>query len=71
LDYNKGMTHPKPDDRQKNCLGKLTWDTQLLAQAARAYASWQHGDNQRTKPYQCKYCHKWHLARQFLAEFED
>jgi hypothetical protein len=49
-------------DRHKNCLDKLTWQTEAEARAAAAYAEWQHAEA-RPVAYRCKYCTKWHLAR--------
>jgi len=50
--------------RQRDCLQKLTWATRELAEAAIAYAGWQYGDGDaRPKPYHCRFCDKWHLAR--------
>jgi hypothetical protein len=45
-----------------DCNNKLTWETKELALAARAYAGWQYGKAE-VRPYQCKLCGKWHLAR--------
>lgn len=50
--------------RQRDCLGKLTWATRELAEAAVAYAGWQYGgQNGRPAPYRCEFCKQWHLAR--------
>lgn len=50
--------------RDKDCLQKLTWPTHESAIAARAYAGWQYGDSaSRPRPYLCRHCELWHLAR--------
>jgi hypothetical protein len=52
------------EQRQKECLGKLTWKTLELARAASAYAVWQYG-GRKALPYQCRWCKNWHLKRGF------
>lgn len=60
---NRLMTEEQRQiDRQKNCLDKLTWGSEEEARAAAAYSEWQRGEA-KLKPYSCKYCNKWHLAR--------
>lgn len=58
-----GISEKDKQRREAGCMSKLTWQTREEAIAARAYARWQHGDSGgRPKPYECRYCHKWHLA---------
>lgn len=47
--------------RQK-CMEKLTWKSEEEANAAIAYAVWQYGGG-KLKSYRCRYCDKWHIAR--------
>jgi hypothetical protein len=53
------------EDREREvCHSKLTWATRDEALAAGAYARWQYGDDGSwPRPYRCKVCDKWHLAR--------
>jgi hypothetical protein len=61
-EYDKTMT---TSEREHDiCHQKLTWATRDEALAAAAYARWQYGDgSSRPRPYQCRMCGKWHLAR--------
>jgi hypothetical protein len=53
-------------DRNRNCLSKLTWASREEARAAISYARWQYGESSsRPHEYLCKYCQKWHLARDY------
>ncbi len=53
--------------RERSCLTKLTWHTRDEAIAARAYAGWQHGENNLT-PYTCRFCGYWHLSRRSYTD---
>jgi cytochrome c5 len=45
------------------CIDKLVFDNRKAAQDTANTAEYQHGA--KVKPYQCQYCHLWHLASDY------
>ena len=62
------MSEMNQREREKDvCYSKLTWVSRDEAAAAAALAAWQHGATEAVppRPYECRYCGKWHLARKY------
>lgn len=50
-------------DNSLPCADKISFDTQKDAQATATTAKYRYGGY--VKPYRCKHCSLWHLARDY------